>query len=55
MKFVLVQREVVPRPGRGQVWSSFDFNDTGVWNLHLDLDMVTGLSYTNDPNFGSLS
>jgi len=28
---------------------------TGVWHLDLDLDMVTGLWYTNDPNFGSLS
>ena len=28
---------------------------TGVWNLHLDLDMVTGLWYTHDSNFGSLS
>ena len=28
---------------------------TGVWHLDLDLEMVTGLRYTHDPNFGSLS
>ena len=28
---------------------------TRVWNLNLDIDMVTGLWYTNDPNFGSIS
>ena len=28
---------------------------TGVWHLDLDLDMVTGLWYTNNPNVGSLS
>ena len=28
---------------------------TGVWHLDLDLDMVTGLWYTHDSNFGSLS
>ena len=28
---------------------------TGVWNLALVLDMVTGLWYTHDPNIGSLS
>ena len=28
---------------------------TGDWYLGLDLDMVTGLSYTHDSNFGSLS
>ena len=28
---------------------------TGFWHLDLDLDMVIGLWYTNDPNFGSLS
>ena len=28
---------------------------TGVWHLDLDLDMVTGLLYTHDLNFGSLS
>ena len=28
---------------------------TGVWHLDLDLDMVTGLWYTLDPKFGSLS
>ena len=28
---------------------------TGVWHLDLDLDMVTGLWYTHDPNFGSIS
>ena len=27
----------------------------GGWHLDLDLDMVTGLWYTHDPNFGSLS
>ena len=27
---------------------------TGFWHLDLDLDMVTGLWYTHDPNFGSL-
>ena len=27
---------------------------TGVWYLDLDLDMVTGIWYTHDPNFGSL-
>ena len=26
---------------------------TGVWYLSLCLDMVTGLSYTHVPNFGS--
>ena len=26
---------------------------TGVWYLCLGLDMVTGLSYTHVPNFGS--
>ena len=28
---------------------------TGVWHLDLDFDMVTGLLYTHDTNFGSLS
>ena len=28
---------------------------TGIWHLDLDLDIVTGLWYTHDPNFGSLS
>ena len=28
---------------------------TGVWHQDLDLYMVTGLWYTHDPNFGSLS
>ena len=28
---------------------------TGVWHLYLDLDIVTGLWYTYDPNLGSLS
>ena len=28
---------------------------TGVYHLDLDLDMVIGLWYTHDPNFGSLS
>ena len=28
---------------------------TGVWHLDLDLDMVTGLWYTNDQNFDALS
>ena len=28
---------------------------TGVWHPDIDLDMVTGLWYTLDPNFGSLS
>ena len=30
MKFVLLKREVVPRPGRGRGWvrSSFEFNDS---------------------------
>ena len=28
---------------------------TGVWLMDLDLDMVTGLWYTNDPSFGSIS
>merc|ERR1711954_612747 len=28
---------------------------TGVLHLDLDLDMVTGLLYTHDPNFGSPS
>ena len=28
---------------------------TWVWHLDLDLDMVTGLWYRHDPNFGSLS
>ena len=28
---------------------------TGVWHLDLDLDMVTGLSYTHNPNFSSIS
>ena len=27
----------------------------GVWYLDLDMDIVIGLWYTNDPNFGSLS
>ena len=27
---------------------------TGVWYLDLYLDMVTGLWYTQDPNFGSI-
>ena len=27
---------------------------TGVWHLHLDLDMVTGFLYTHDPNFSCL-
>ena len=27
----------------------------GVWHFEIDLDMVTGLWYTSDPNFGSLS
>ena len=27
---------------------------TRVWHLDLDLNMVTGLYYTNDPNFPSL-
>ena len=27
---------------------------TGVWHLDLDLDMVPGLWYTDDPNFGSI-
>ena len=26
-----------------------------VWHLDLDLDMVTGLLYNHDPNFGSPS
>ena len=28
---------------------------TVVWHLDLDLDMVTGLWFTHDPNYGSLS
>ena len=28
---------------------------TGLWHLHIDLDMVTGLWYTPDPKFGTLS
>ena len=28
---------------------------TGVWHLHVALDMVSSLWYTHDPNFGSLS
>ena len=28
---------------------------TGVWHLNVDLGMVTGLWYTHDPNFSSLS
>ena len=28
---------------------------TGVWHPDLDFDMVTGLLYTHDPNFGPLS
>ena len=28
---------------------------TGVWQLNIDLDMVTGLLYTYDTNFGYLS
>ena len=28
---------------------------TGVWQLDLDLDIVTSLCYTYIPNFGSLS
>ena len=28
---------------------------TGIWHLHLDLDVITGFWYTHDPNFGSLS
>ena len=28
---------------------------TGVWHLDIDLNMVTGLSYTHVPNFASLS
>ena len=35
----------------GWVWRFL----TGVWHLDLDLDMVTGLWYTHDLNFGSLS
>ena len=27
---------------------------TAVWDLDLDLDMVTGLLYTHVPNFGSI-
>ena len=27
---------------------------TGVWHLDYDLDMLTGLWFTTDPNFGSL-
>ena len=27
---------------------------TGVWHLNLDLDMVTGVWYTHDLNFGSI-
>ena len=27
---------------------------TGVWHLYLDLDLVPGLWYTDDPNFGSI-
>ena len=27
---------------------------TGVWHLDLDMNMVTGLWYNHDPNFGSL-
>ena len=26
-----------------------------IWDLYLDLDMITGLWYTHDPNFGALS
>ena len=28
---------------------------TGVWHPDLDLDMITGLLYTDDSNFGPLS
>ena len=28
---------------------------TWVWNSYIDPDMVTGLWYTHDPNFGSLA
>ena len=28
---------------------------TWVWQLHLDLNLVTCLQYTHDQNFGSLS
>ena len=28
---------------------------TRVWHLYIDLDMVTGLLYTHDSNFGTLS
>merc|ERR1711954_347954 len=27
---------------------------TGIWHLDIDLDMVIGLLYTYDPNFGSI-
>ena len=28
---------------------------TRVWHFNIDLDMVTGISYTNDLVFGALS
>ena len=37
--------------GFGGCWSFL----TGVWHLDHDLDMITGLWYTHDPSFGSLS
>ena len=37
--------------GFGRCWIFL----TGIWHLDLDLDMVTGLWYTHDTNYGSLS
>ena len=36
--------------GSGRCWRFL----TGVWHLHLDLDIITGLYFIHDPNFGSL-
>ena len=37
------------------LWRTQEWVLAGVWHLDLNLDMVTGLWYTHDPNFGSLS
>jgi len=37
-----------------RLWKTLEISDWGlVWHLDVDLDMVTGLWYTHDPNFVS--
>ena len=49
-----VQKHLCPLSPHLGLWRTLEVPDWG-WHHYLDLDMVTGLWYINDPNFGSLS